>query len=480
MNLRENVAGALAYSLGFISGMFFLLTEKENRFIRFHAIQSTLTFVILWIVSQAVSYIPFVGGQLTLIVQLATVVIWVVCIYKAYKKEYFKLPFIGDVAESWVKGEKVEVPAQVIKAIERITESIRFPDIDKQEKFLREKYVSWEFIGEGGFARVYKAKRKDGGVVAVKIPRAMDEATGKSFMKEVMNWQNLRHQNIVRLFDANVLPIPFLEMEYCDGGSLKDEKKPMDVDRAAWIVFNVAEGLKHAHSRKIIHLDLKPGNIMFSSGIPKISDWGLSVFIGGEVSVTSKEFTPLYAAPEQLEPDSYGRPDKRTDIWQLGVILYELVTGELPFKSVYDILNPKYEPTNPSELNESARDIEPIIMKALRRKKEERYRSIDEMQLDLARFLGVKYEGELRKSISIKDLNRIVRYGSDLALVHLKVGNYVDAVKCLYELKTLTKNREFDNLISQIELAMKENIKLSLDSIREIDLKLHKIKNEFS
>ena len=186
---------------------------------------------------------------------------------------------------------------------------------------LSDRYTESEFIGKGGFARVFKAKRKDGKYVAVKIPISLDAMTGKSFIAEMQNWTKLAHPNIVRLYDFNIMPMPFFEEELCDR-ALADQKKPFEIEEAAWILFNICEGLKFAHKHKIIHRDLKPQNILLKNGVPKISDWGLSRIISESTTTSSMSFTPHYAAPEQIN----GRiKDERTDIWQLGVILYELL-----------------------------------------------------------------------------------------------------------------------------------------------------------
>src|SRR4030067_1476769 len=142
---------------------------------------------------------------------------------------------------------------------------------------LKHLYNEVEFIGSGGFARVFKAKRRDGRIIAVKIPINMDEAIGKSFLREITSWQRLNHRNIVSLLDANILPIPYLEQEYMESGSLESPKKPFDVAKACEIIFDIAEGLKYAHNQGIVHRDLKPQNILLSEdGVPKITDWGLS------------------------------------------------------------------------------------------------------------------------------------------------------------------------------------------------------------
>ena len=177
---------------------------------------------------------------------------------------------------------------------------------------LSDRYTESEFIGKGGFARVFKAKRKDGKYVAVKIPISMDSSTGKSFIAEMQNWTKLSHPNIVRLYDFNIMPMPFFEEELCDS-ALSDQKKPIESEKAAWILFNICEGLKFAHKQKILHRDLKPQNILLKEGVPKISDWGLSRIISESSTTTSTSFTPHYAAPEQINSRV---KDESTDIWQ--------------------------------------------------------------------------------------------------------------------------------------------------------------------
>jgi LPXTG-motif cell wall-anchored protein len=129
---------------------------------------------------------------------------------------------------------------------------------------LSDRYTESEFIGKGGFARVFKAKRKDGKIVAVKIPLSLDAITGKSFIAEMQNWTKLSHTNIVKLYDFNIMPLPYFEEELCDS-SLADQNKPIENEEAAWILFNICEGLKFAHGQKIIHRDLKPQNILLKN-----------------------------------------------------------------------------------------------------------------------------------------------------------------------------------------------------------------------
>ena len=138
-------------------------------------------------------------------------------------------------------------------------------------------YYDATFIGSGNFARVYRAKRKeDNKEVAVKVPISMDESTGRRFMTEIKTfYENFEHPNIVKLYKCNILPIPYLEMEYCQE-SFDKLPTPLAVERAAYLVFQIAEGLKYAHERGRQHRDIKPQNIFLKDEVPKIGDWGLS------------------------------------------------------------------------------------------------------------------------------------------------------------------------------------------------------------
>ncbi|WP_461864835.1 protein kinase domain-containing protein, partial [Thermococcus sp.] len=326
------------------------------------------------------------------------------------------------------------------------------------------RYEYMEYIGEGGFARVFKARRKkDGKVVAVKVPKTLDPATGKAFLREISNWLHLKHPNIVELYDANILPIPFLEMEYCEG-SLARIRKPLPVDEASLIVFNVAEGLKYAHSKKIVHRDLKPSNVLLKNGLPKISDWGLSKVLEESMSATTTaSFTPFYASPEQIDK-KFGRTDERTDIWQLGVIFYELVTGKLPFEGslsqvMMGIL--RDEPVPPGQLNPEAKVVEPIIMRMLAKRKEERYASVEELQHDLAEILNMTYSENLKKSKTLGDVRRAVYYLTELLLINLKTSNAVEAYKYASDLVFYAKGElkdEVKKLAEQIKLRIEEGL----------------------
>ena len=247
---------------------------------------------------------------------------------------------------------------------------------------LKQYYKEIEYIGGGGFGWVFRATREDGEDVAVKIPAIRDEQTGKIFIGEVEHWSALEHENIVKLGRFNIYPVPYLEMELCDG-TLGYGKR--SIEEAVSIVYEVAKGLKHAHERNTVHADIKHANILIKDGKLKISDWGLSKVIRNK-SLYVSAITPEFAAPEQI----LGAIDDRTDIWQLGVVFYELVTGKLPFEGEYDTVINRVindEPILPSKVSLDSKSVEQLIMKCLRKKKEERYQSVDELIEELMNYI---------------------------------------------------------------------------------------------
>jgi Flp pilus assembly protein TadD/ribosomal protein L40E len=279
---------------------------------------------------------------------------------------------------------------------------------------MTEKYIEYEFIGKGGFARVFKVKRRDGIYVAVKLPVYLDESTGKSFIAEMQNWTKFSHPNIVKIYDYNIMPLPYFEEELCDS-SLDKIKKPLDPAKAAWIIFNICEGLKYAHARQVIHRDLKPQNILLKSGVPKISDWGLSKVVTDSTSSMTPAFTPFYAAPEQV---SNKPKDQRTDIWQVGVILYELVTSSLPFTgdSMLEIVVSisTRDPVPPGDINPDAKIIEPVILRCMEKDPAKRYQSVTELQKDLAVILKMEFKESMRMSIGSNNVRQTAVLTSQL------------------------------------------------------------------
>lgn len=246
------------------------------------------------------------------------------------------------------------------------------------------RYDRVAFVGRGGLGQVFSAVRRDDGeTVAVKIPVSYDEATGKTFMREMRFWEDLVHPNIVRVYSVNILPLPFVEMEYLPR-SLETLEKPVPLAEALRIAAGIAAGLAYAHERGVVHRDIKPHNILLSDDrTPKIADWGMSTRPAETRETAAAGFTLAYAAPEQIAPERFGRTGAATDVYQLGAVLYEMVTGKPPFAGeglgdlALAVLNA--EPASPSAFSPALAGIDEIILRCLAKDPADRYRSAGEL-----------------------------------------------------------------------------------------------------
>ena len=275
------------------------------------------------------------------------------------------------------------------------------------------------------------------------------------------------------------MPMPYFEEELCDS-ALSELKKPLECEEAAWILFNICEGLKFAHARKIIHRDLKPQNILLKNGVPKISDWGLSRIISESTTTSATSFTPYYAAPEQI---NNRMKDERTDIWQLGVILYELVTGVLPFKgdSMIEIgmgIATK-DPVSLGEIKPDAKAIDAVVMKCLEKDSKKRYQSVLELQKDLAQYLRKNYAELLKTSVSVQDHNLSAYYCGDLVMINMLTGDIPTAYKYLLDLVHYSKGDvklEARELSEQIKMRMEMGIEEIPDElIQKAEIIVHQV-----
>ncbi|ADN36082.1 serine/threonine protein kinase [Methanolacinia petrolearia DSM 11571] len=255
---------------------------------------------------------------------------------------------------------------------------------------LYEKYGNISIAGTGGAAIVFRAEREsDRKIVALKIPISRDEIAGKSFIREISVWKTLKHENIVEIYSANIFPAPYIEMEYLNR-NLASLAFPLPVQKTLSIITGIAEGLEYAHAMGIVHHDIKPNNILLDDkDTPKITDWGLSKTIADNFESSNIGFSLVYAAPEQLFPSRFGKPGTRTDIYQTGVLFYELLTGEKPFK--VDIIEEMLSGEDKDSIvpvseilgDASYADLDRIIMRCLKRDPEQRYPDIKSFQKDL-------------------------------------------------------------------------------------------------
>ncbi len=263
------------------------------------------------------------------------------------------------------------------------------------------KFTVLEQLGRGAFGTVYKARDPElQRLVAVKVPRAGSFATAEEeerFLREARAAAQLSHPGIVPVLEiAHDGGVPYIVSEYVEGLTLADVltgRRPA-FRESAELVAAVADALDYAHRRKIVHRDVKPSNLLIDhAGAPHVTDFGLARRGEGEITVTLDGQilgTPAYMAPEQAAGDQQ-RVDARSDVYSLGVVLYELLAGELPFRGnqrmlLHQVLND--EPRPPRSLNDRIpRDLETVTLKAMAKEPAHRYATAQELADDLSRFL---------------------------------------------------------------------------------------------
>jgi serine/threonine protein kinase len=176
-------------------------------------------------------------------------------------------------------------------------------------------------------------------------------------------------------------------------GSLRDriEENRITLSTAQDILLDICRGVRHAHRHGIVHADLKPENVLFRDDTAKVGDWGLAKVLL-EHSTSIEGMTPNYAAPEQLDPDQYGSVDDQTDVYQIGVMAYEMLTGTVPFEgstpagTITSILSD--EPIPPSEHSSRLPTaVDDIILKAMAKEKKDRYESVLYLRDDVQELL---------------------------------------------------------------------------------------------
>ena len=280
-------------------------------------------------------------------------------------------------------------------------------------KMLDNRYEILERIGTGGMAIVYKAKcHRLNRLVAIKILKsdlAQNEEFRRRFNAESQAVAQLSHPNIVSVYDVSRGgDMEYIVMELIDGITLKqymEQRGQLNWRESLHFITQIMRGLSHAHSRGIIHRDIKPQNIMvLRDGSVKVADFGIACLADSAQTLTQEALGSVhYISPEQARGD---RPDARSDIYSSGVVLYEMLTGRLPFEGEsavsVAIQHLSSIPLAPREINpDIPEQLELICMKAMAPDLEHRYQSADAMIADLEAF---RKNPEVEMKFDLSDL----------------------------------------------------------------------------
>lgn len=264
-------------------------------------------------------------------------------------------------------------------------------------------YEIQQKIAQGEMGIICRARHKQSGqIVALKILREAHRSSNEAkerFKREALTVKQKlgQHPYIVSVLDVGIdKQVPYFTMEFIDGQSLSDliSNKALDFDSSIGLMIKLCEGLHYAHSKGIVHRDIKPSNILIDkAGEPHIADFGLAKCLDSNTLVTrsgSLIGTPYYMSPEQAKGQT-GLVGPRSDLYSLGVVFYEMLTGQNPFQGkdtveIYqNILT--LNPPPPSKINTQVpKQVDNICLKCLKKNSFHRYKTADEMACELRQF----------------------------------------------------------------------------------------------
>jgi len=263
---------------------------------------------------------------------------------------------------------------------------------------LANRYEVIEELGKGGMGRVYRVEdtklKQEVALKLIKPEIAKNKETIERFRNELKTARMIAHKNVCRMFDLGEAEgAHFITMEYVRGEDLKNmiqRSGQLGIGTAVSVAEQVCEGLSEAHRLGVVHRDLKPSNIMIDrEGNVRIMDFGIarSLESKGITEVGVMIGTPKYMSPEQVEGKEL---DQRSDIYSLGIILYEMVTGKVPFEGdtpfTIGVKHKSEMPRDPKELNRQIPDdLSRLILQCLAKEKERRYQTAEELRRDLER-----------------------------------------------------------------------------------------------
>jgi serine/threonine protein kinase len=269
---------------------------------------------------------------------------------------------------------------------------------------LSDRYELGDIIGFGGMSEVHLARdvrlQRDVAVKVLRADLARDPSFYLRFRREAQNAAALNHSSIVAVYDTGEAetpdgPLPYIVMEYVEGVTLRDIVRgdgPMEQQRAVEVIADACEALNFSHQHGIIHRDVKPANIMIGkTGAVKVMDFGIARALadtGNRLTRTSAVIgTAQYLSPEQASGESV---DARSDVYSLGCVLYEMLTGKPPFVGDSPVSvayqHVRKDPARPSKRNDAiSPELDAVVLKALAKNPENRYQSAADMRTDLIR-----------------------------------------------------------------------------------------------
>jgi len=346
-------------------------------------------------------------------------------------KCHFKNPNDTDFCGSCGAPLFKKIPSPPVPDPERIsdisTETVEMPMGELETGYtFAGRYQIIEKLGEGGMGKIYKAldKEIDAKVVLklLKPEIAANKRTIDRFKNELKLARNISHKNICRMYDLDKdKESYYITMEYVPGQDLKSMismTKPLSVAATLDIAKQVCEGLAEAHRLGVVHRDIKPGNIIIDKqGHVKIMDFGLARSVKGKAETDEGVIigTPEYMSPEQVEGK---RADQRSDIYSLGIVLFEMLTGRPPFEGETPLgaaIKHKIEPPPvPKDFNPEIPDeLSSLILKCLEKQPEKRFQSAEELLEELNNIekrTKIAYEeGSKKAYFSLKKINEWMR-----------------------------------------------------------------------
>lgn len=319
-----------------------------------------------------------------------------------------------------------------------------------------------EVVGSGSFGTVYKARDPQlDRIVALKVPRGgrlSDAVDIERFLREARSVAQLRHPGIVPVFEVgDDRGIPILVSEFVVGQSLMRllaQRRP-SFEESAEIIAAVADALQYAHEQQVIHRDVSPGNIMIDDkGTPRLMDFGLAKRLSEKSSSMTQEGevvgTPAYMSPEQAM-GQVSLVDGRTDVYSLGVILYQMLTGEVPFHGIGRMLLLQVvqeDPRQPRSLNDRIpHDLQTICLRAMGKELHRRYASAGALADDLRRWrrgepIQARPVGQLERGWRWVRRNPALALSSALAVVFLVGGVFLALAYALQEHRAALQSQQ--------------------------------------